>query len=74
MQPRKYFITKEGTSICAFGVGGAFDASKGGVVIAAAHTVPWQSDTHSQYPLVTKRGWLENTLELGSFCGKISYK
>eukprot|EP00435_Cladocopium_sp_Y103_P065653 s978_g27.t1 len=34
----KYFITKEGTSICAFGVGGAFDASKGGVVIAAAHT------------------------------------
>jgi len=33
-----YFITKEGTSICAFGVGGAFDASKGGVVIAAAHT------------------------------------
>ena len=39
--PRKYFITKEGTSICAFGVGGAFDASKGGVVIAAAHTVPW---------------------------------
>lgn len=36
---RKYFITKEGTSICAFAVGGAFDAAKGGVVIAAGHTV-----------------------------------
>jgi len=34
----KYFITKEGTSICAFAVGGAFDAANGGVVIAAAHT------------------------------------
>ncbi|CAJ1394556.1 unnamed protein product [Effrenium voratum] len=34
----KYFITKEGTSICAFAVGKAFDQNQGGAVIAAAHT------------------------------------
>lgn len=34
----RYFVTQQGTSICAFAVGGAFDASEGGVVIAAAHT------------------------------------
>eukprot|EP00931_Biecheleriopsis_adriatica_P068955 TRINITY_DN42842_c0_g1_i1.p1 TRINITY_DN42842_c0_g1~~TRINITY_DN42842_c0_g1_i1.p1 ORF type:complete len:567 (+),score=119.15 TRINITY_DN42842_c0_g1_i1:66-1703(+) len=34
----KYYVTREGTSICAFVVGGQFDAAEGGVVMAAAHT------------------------------------
>jgi len=34
----KYFVTQQGTSICAFAVGGKFESAHGGALIVGAHT------------------------------------
>ena len=45
---KKYFVTRNGTSLIAFGVGGEWEAGKGSAIVAA-HTGPQH--------LFSSRGW-----------------